>query len=93
MKKVNITDGISAEFDESTAYAEILISDSIPEPTTDINGVTYYYNERYYASCIADFIEQNDIKNIKIIGGGENLKVISNLFVFCDINELDSFQF
>ena len=93
MKKINIIDGIIANIDER-GYAEISISDGIIEIPTDIDDESYWYDDdRYYTSCIADFIEQNSIKNVKIIGGGENLKVISNLFVFCDINELDSFQF
>ena len=93
MKKINIIDGIIANIDER-GYAEISISDGIIEIPTDIDDESYWYDDdRYYTSCIADFIEQNSIKNVKIIGGGENLKDISNLFTFCNINELDLSSF
>lgn len=93
MKKINIIDGIIADIDER-GYAEISISDTITEIPIDIDNESYCYDDdRYYTSCIADFIEQNSIKNIKIIGGGENLKDISNLFTFCNINELDLSSF
>ena len=93
MKKINIIDGIIADIDER-GYAEISISDTITEIPIDIDNESYCYDDdRYYSSCIADFIEQNSIKNIKIIGGGENLKDISNLFTFCNINELDLSSF
>ena len=93
MKKINIIDGIIANIDER-GYAEISISDTITEIPIDIDDESYCYDDdRYYTSCIADFIEQNSIKNVKIIGGGENLKDISNLFTFCNINELDLSSF
>ena len=98
MKKVNIYAGIVANIiDETKGYAEILISDGITEIPTDIDEDRYnYYNnikderrysydeDNYYTSCIGDFIVQNSIKNVKIIGGGDNLKDISYLFTFCE---------
>ena len=94
MKKINIIDGIIADIDER-GYAEISISDTITEIPIDIDNESYCYDDdRYYTSCIADFIEQNSIKNIKIIGGGENLKDISKLFSFCtNLQSVDLTEF
>ena len=93
MKEFNIYEGITAKLNEADGYAEISISDGITKIPTDIDDESYCYDDdRLYTSCIGDFIVQNNIKNIKIIGGGD-LKDISNLFTFCNLQNVDLTSF
>ena len=83
MKEFNIYDGISAKIEND--YSEIYISDNV---------TVIPFHGKYKSSVIGKFIEKNGIHNVKIIGGGENLKDISKLFSFCtNLQSVDLTEF
>ena len=101
MKKINIADGIVAMVGKAATYCEIYISDAIEKlelfftnSFMDEFGRTpteYDYIQR--CTCISEFIQKYDIKNVKIIGG-QNLKTTSNMFGRCiNIESIDLSSF